>query len=81
MSVIQCDKLVPNQLACPCPTFVNHNNQVALQGLDNLQFQWTKQGCGKDIMCPAIACVVPSSAACVAGSPGSPGKCTGVAFN
>jgi hypothetical protein len=59
-----CSELVPNELACPCETFVNPGNTEAVKTLHDLQDQWTKQDCGKNIACPEIACPVPASAIC-----------------
>jgi hypothetical protein len=75
VSVILCDTSMPDELACPCPTMVNHNNTISIQALKNLKSQWDSMGCGKNVMCPAIACVAPSSGACVGSGSGTQGTC------
>jgi hypothetical protein len=35
-----------------------------VKSLHDLQEQWTKQDCGKNVACPEIACPVPGSAIC-----------------
>jgi hypothetical protein len=55
----QCGKTAPDQLACPCPTFVNDT-----AGLDAIKARWSQAGCQDSTVCPAIACVSPRSATC-----------------
>lgn len=59
-----CSLQVPNELACPCETFVNPGNSEAVTKLEALKEQWETQQCGKNVACPEIACPVPASAIC-----------------
>lgn len=63
LPVVQCAESVQDELACPCPTFVEATNTAAIAELKALEKQWKDDGCNV-IVCPAIACVSPGSAAC-----------------
>lgn len=73
-----CSLEVPNELACPCETFVNPANSGAVSTLEALKEQWGKQQCGKNVACPEIACPVPASAIC--SSSGGKGHCADVSL-
>lgn len=77
--VIPCSEKVPNELACPCETFVNPGNSEAVTKLHDLEEQWKKQECGKNVPCPEIACPVPASAIC-SNSGGKGGHCEDVSL-
>jgi len=83
----QCQHLVDTSLSCPgCKRYVND-----VSALDALSAMWQAQDCGSiPHVCPAIACVVPGPATCMAasGSPGGPntgaspgGTCTTAALS
>ncbi|MBW2457294.1 MAG: hypothetical protein JRI68_22490 [Deltaproteobacteria bacterium] len=56
LSVPQCVAVMDDELACPCPTFVNPNNEVALQVLDDLAADWASLDCGDEVICPMALC-------------------------
>jgi len=62
----QCTKLVDDNLACPCPTFV-WQFSPEVKTLASLEQQWQTGGCAKP--CPNDSCIVPQSANCVPGDP------------
>jgi hypothetical protein len=71
----QCTLPVADALICGgCTTFVNTANGAAVQRLKDLQTKFDAQGCGVNVMCPAIACVAPTGASCEARSDGG-GAC------
>ncbi len=73
----QCQALVSGSLS-PCAvncylTFVNDAT-----ALDAIKAAWTDAGCGNvKVLCPAIACIQPTSGVCAAADGGG-GVCTGV---
>jgi len=73
-STNQCQKMAQSALGCTgCPIFVNDDS--ALSQYDNA---WNQAGCSKDQVCPAIACLTPKAATCVASDAGG-GTCVDVA--
>jgi hypothetical protein len=56
----QCAQMVSSKLACGCPTYVNDKTQ-----LDMIRADWLQSGCATNVICPAIACLVPQKASCV----------------
>jgi len=74
MSSPQCTVLVPDELACPCDTYVSADNQLTLAKLKDLQTQWATASCV--VPCPAIACVAPQGAGCIpSGAGGDAAEC------
>jgi len=72
----QCTEEVPDQLACPCTTFINPGNTEAVNQLRRLQGLWNDNGCGDLIDCPAVACVEPGYSFCEpTGGSGDSGAC------
>lgn len=59
---LQCTLVFPDELACPCNTYVNPDNAQAVQTLQVLLKQWASAGCV--VPCPAIACIEPQGAGC-----------------
>ena len=75
-----CSDKVPNELSCPCETFVNPANDEAVKTLESLTEQWDTKGCGKNVACPEIACPVPASGLCT-NSGGKGTHCEDVSLN
>ena len=73
LPVEQCLAKAADELACPCPTFVNEGD--GKQQMDQLQQQWDALGCGALIDCPEIACPEPAGAQCTPSTNGT-GMCT-----
>jgi hypothetical protein len=78
--VIPCSLIVPNELACPCETFVNPNNSRAVSLLESLKAEWDAHSCGKNVACPEIACPKPASGVC-SNSGGKGGHCEDVSLS
>jgi hypothetical protein len=74
---LQCTKKMPNQLACPCETFVNAENAEAINALAALKTQWENQNCDENVFCPEIACQEPAGATCT-NSDGKGSHCSDV---
>jgi hypothetical protein len=57
----QCQQLVNSSLSCPgCKQYVNDTT-----ALTAIQAEWDSQSCGSMLrVCPAIACVVPTTSVC-----------------
>jgi len=53
----QCEQQAPSTLGCSCQTVVNDKSQ-----LDQIQNRWTVAGC--QTVCPAIACLAPTTGIC-----------------
>lgn len=68
INLAQCTLQLDDQLACPCPTFVNPSNAAAIRQAQSLQAQWDALGCSAQVNCPAVECIAPMSASCVANS-------------
>jgi len=64
LSVEQCVELVDDELACPCPTFVNPFNEEALQLLAELADQWASLDCGDEVVCPGEVCTDVQGSGC-----------------
>ncbi|MCK5800541.1 MAG: hypothetical protein KAI47_25305 [Deltaproteobacteria bacterium] len=77
MSMVpQCEKQVPGALYCPlCPVFINGDAGSDLKELNALQAEFTKRGCGRDVICPALACQPVSGASCEYDSGSQKGFC------
>ena len=72
----QCTEEIPDQLACPCPTFINPGNTEARNELRRLHQLWLDNGCGNLIDCPEIPCAVPGYSYCEpTGGSGEAGTC------
>ncbi len=81
LSVLQCTKSIGDELACPCPTYVNPSNTTAMAELAKLQSDWTAHGCDQQVVCPLVLCAQPGGAACTPQSGGSVGVCKDVSVN
>jgi hypothetical protein len=57
-----CTQLVSTSVDCGCSAFVDDSLASALADLKALRAVWTAKAC--TAICPAIACVVPSSSTC-----------------
>jgi len=66
LPVVQCTTSVSDELACPCPTFVEQANSTEIQQLTDLKSKWQALGCASLFACPAMPCYVPPSAGCTA---------------
>lgn len=70
----QCTSSAPDELGCPCDTFVNPDNTAALTTLGELRDQWEEMDC--QVPCPGVECEVPAGGHCVPmGGSGSTGGC------
>jgi hypothetical protein len=56
-----------------CPGCAQYVNDAT--ALNALRAQWEAQSCSQPVLCPAIACVVPRAATCVAGDGSSGATC------
>jgi hypothetical protein len=63
----ECNELVPDQLDCPCSTYINPGNQAALDTLADLRARFEANACSSGA-CPAVECEPAASAACVGDS-------------
>lgn len=63
-----CVQTVLDALVCSCSVFVSSTRTSALTNLEQIRGVWNNKKCAVGIACPAIACVVPTSANCVATS-------------
>jgi hypothetical protein len=70
----QCTSERPDQLSCPCATFVNPANDTAVLAAAGLAKSWRDGGCVDDAPCTPIACIELAGGAC-----GSDGSCNDVA--
>jgi len=77
LAVLQCTKVVEDELPCPCSTYVNPGNTEALAKLDALKAQWAAQNCQFGVICPAVLCKEPTGAVCQGSAQGS-GSCKDV---
>ena len=68
LPVVQCTSKVDDELACPCPTFINPGNTAAAAELAKLKAEWKTQNCSAGVVCPLVLCAQPSGATCVGGS-------------
>ncbi|MBE7479786.1 MAG: hypothetical protein HS104_07360 [Polyangiaceae bacterium] len=75
LPTLQCTVLVDDQLACPCSTYANPANTAEITKLQQLKTSWVTSGCNVGVICPAIACLVPSGASCTGSSGTKSGSC------
>jgi hypothetical protein len=65
--VAQCTFTTPNALQCSsCDTHVDSTTK-----LDAIQGKWTKQGCGKGVLCPGLTCATAGKGVCTGNDAGS----------
>ena len=74
LPTIQCTLVVDDELSCPCTTYVDKAHALEITLMADLKVQWAKLGCSKGVICPTVACKIPSGADCVASS-GTSGTC------
>ncbi len=74
ISVLQCTTQVDDELACPCPTFINPGNAAEVTELAKLKVAWKTQNCSAGVVCPLVLCAQPPGANCV-GASGNSGSC------
>lgn len=67
----QCLELVDTELACPCDTYVNAANALAVQALKDLKTAWGKASCATGQICGV--CKAVDGADCQPGATGAHG--------
>jgi len=74
----QCQAMAPIGPLDMCPGCARYVNDAT--ALNALRAQWEAQQCSQPTLCPAIACVVPRDATCVAGDGSSGATCQATAL-